>query len=244
MKKALVLALSMFVMFAVAISVGCKKASPTSVDTNATATAQANANATATAQANANATATAVAAMPLNTNWFTANNTNWNTSDNESVTPPADGTLAWNANVAGNGTKRGVVSCTGMYFTGTAAGLKDRAEIQYTMPWDNGTSAFSFFDSTGKTIDVWVYIPASLINVANPYYIIAFVQDINWKWIPQDPQTITTAGWYHETWAINAGTTGGDLTHTIRYGIQIGKTADTAPDATGVTIYLENFSIN
>jgi hypothetical protein len=247
MKKFLVILVVSVAALCLMISVGCKKASPSGPDTGATETAVANtsvnATATAVAVANANATATAVAVANA------ADTAKYN-FDSNAADQTGDWTVGlamsaktWNKVIdAGH---LGSTGCLQVTLAGTGTQTNSKGFIQYAYPWDNalngGLGDHSVADFTGKTVQIWVNVPASMVNnFAVNFDIQSYTNAGGYKdcthWV-----TLTTAGW--SLVAFDMSITGDyvqpgwDITKITQVQAQVMKTADASPDYSGTILF-------
>ncbi|MCE5300053.1 MAG: hypothetical protein LLG37_04165 [Spirochaetia bacterium] len=108
------------------------------------------------------------------------------------------------------------------------------AYFYHTAPWDSGINGFPSFDMTGKTLSVWVNIPAGMVDAIAPYRCQVFIQNQAWQWEAK-AYNITASGW--QKFTMGAGfdyTLGGctfsnptNVTDIIKWGIKLERGSST-----------------
>jgi hypothetical protein len=74
---------------------------------------------------------------------------------------------------------------------------------------------------TGKTITVWINIPADLVSATTPNGVQMYLMDSNYVWGDTDWINITAAGWQKFEWVLPATLVHSDITAIRKLGIQV-----------------------
>lgn len=239
MKKTLIIFISFVAVAAMIFALGCSKKTENPAAPAATHTPTVPA-ATATPTTPAS-TATPTAVVPTATStpievpvamtfdFATDQTSSW-------VAKPSMSALTWDS-TAGDG-NNGSTGCLQVTYAGTGTQTNSAGTITYEVPWGtNNPGSFGEINMTGQTIDVWINVPAGMVN----NFAINFdvQQDTKWNdytnWVP-----LTAAGWQEATFPLSASAmalTGGDITKVNQIVIQVLKTADASPDFSGTLLF-------
>lgn len=206
------------VAVALVAAIGCTKTAA-GPDVGATQTAE--------ALANVQATATAVAiANAAETGLYTFNSLNADQTGDWAA-GGALSAVTWNKTIAaGNG---GTTGCMQVTSNITAAGTTN-GDLKH---------AFAATDFTGKTITVHINVPASMVDVTNPFGIQLFVQDGTYGW-DAFWSNITATGWQTYSWVL-PGSLVQDITNIVQVGIQITR-GGSSPDAPNATVLIDGIN--